>query len=136
MRATIEEAGYAYQPPPDVVPNSRRALMVTELARDAGLHEPVHARLMHAYWSEGANIGDDETLLALVEEAGLDRKDASAALADERYAERVATSTRRANMHGINAIPAFVLDWRLLIMGAQPHAVFEQALGELTKKED
>jgi predicted DsbA family dithiol-disulfide isomerase len=104
---------------------------VTELARDRGLHGPVHSRLMHAYWAEQADIGDDDVLLDCVSEAGLDRGEARAALADRRYAERVDASTRQANMHGINAIPAFVLDRRLLVVGAHPHETFERGFDQL-----
>ena len=114
-----------------MIPNSLRALAVTEFARDKGLHEPVHERLMHAYWSEGMNVGDEDVLLDLVEEVGLDREEARAALTDRRYVERVRESTRRANLHGINAIPAFVLDRSLLLLGAHPHDVFEQAFNVL-----
>ena len=52
----IEATGIPYNPPPDVVPNSRNALELTELARDRGLHKEVHDRLMGAYWSEAKNI--------------------------------------------------------------------------------
>ncbi len=131
VRMMVEQSGYTYSPPPEVVPNSRKALEVTELARDRGLHDEVHARLMRAYWSEAANIGDEATLIGLVEEAGLDPGEAKEALDDGCYGERVGASTRQANLHGINAIPAFVLDERLLVMGAQPHEFFEQAFVQL-----
>jgi predicted DsbA family dithiol-disulfide isomerase len=127
----VEACGYAYNPPPGVVPNSHRALEVTELARDLGLHAVVHTRLMDAYWSEAADIGDAETLLTLAAEAGLDRDEATAALADGRYRDRIAQSTREANLVGINAIPAFVLDNRLLLVGAYPHETFEHAFDQL-----
>jgi predicted DsbA family dithiol-disulfide isomerase len=104
---------------------------VTELARDLDLHEPVHTQLMHAYWSEGADLGDDEVLLDLVAEAGLDRDEAAQVIADGRYSDRVATSTQDANRLGIHAIPAFVLDRRLLVLGAQPEQVFERAVAQL-----
>jgi predicted DsbA family dithiol-disulfide isomerase len=130
-RAMIEAAGIPYNPPPDVVPNSQKALQVTELARDHGLHEPVHSRLMRAYWSEAADIGREDLLLELVAEAGLDRSDAAQALADGRYAARVRASTVEANRHGINAIPAFVLGEHLLLLGAQPEPLFEQAVERL-----
>jgi predicted DsbA family dithiol-disulfide isomerase len=127
----VEASGYVYNVPPDVVPNSHKALQVTELARDVGVHEAVHDRLMHAYWSEAANIGDEDTLLGLAAEAGLDRGEAAAALADGRYAPRIRESTRQANAVGINAIPAFVLDNRMLLVGAYPHEVFERAFAQL-----
>jgi predicted DsbA family dithiol-disulfide isomerase len=130
-RALIEAAGMRYNPPADVVPNSQKALQVTELARDRGLHEPVHSRLMRAYWSEAADIGQEDLLLELVAEAGLDRSEAAEALADGRFAGRVRASTVEANRHGINAIPAFVLGERLLLLGAQPEALFERAVEQL-----
>jgi predicted DsbA family dithiol-disulfide isomerase len=86
---------------------------------------------MHGYWSEGKDLGDDEVLLDLVEEAGLDRGEAAATIAEGRYADRVAASTQEANRIGINAIPAFVLDRRLLVLGAQPEGAFERAVEQL-----
>jgi predicted DsbA family dithiol-disulfide isomerase len=132
-RAAIEAAGLTYDPP-ERIPNSRRALAVTELARERGVHEPVHDRVMRAYWSEAADIGEVAVLLDLVEEAGLDRAEAEAAADDARYVEPVLASTREAHRHGINAIPAFVLDDRLLVLGAQPHETFEQAMTMLERE--
>ena len=126
----IEGAGLTFNPSP-TMPNTLHALQVTELARDAGLHEPVHTRLMHAYWSEGKSLGDDETLLDLVAEAGLDRDEARATIAGSRYSDRIAASTQEANRLGIYAIPAFILRRRLVVMGAQPEELFEQAVKQL-----
>jgi len=130
-RQMVEASGLAYNPPPDVVPNSRQALELTELARGKGLHDEVHTRLMHAYWSEGRNIGDTETLLDLVAEAGLDREEAAAALSERSFAERVDASTAEAQQAGIHAIPAFVLGRQLLLLGAQPHEIFERAIEQI-----
>jgi predicted DsbA family dithiol-disulfide isomerase len=129
VRSFFERAGLTYNPHPDVVPNSRSALRLTELARDRGLHEPVHDRLMEAYWAEGRDIGDPDTLAELIADVGLD--DADEVLLGDAYAERVAASTAEAQTLGIHAIPAFVLDSRLLILGAQPREVFEQAFAKL-----
>lgn len=106
---------------------------MTELARDLGLEKPVHDRLMHAYWSEALNIGDEDVLLELVSEAGLDRNEAVAAIADGRYRSRVVSSTSDAHAIGVSAVPAFLLDGRLLLVGAYPHEVFEQAFDQLAR---
>lgn len=136
VRELVEASGWTYDPPPEVVPSSRKALEVTELARERGLHADVHTRLMHAYWSEQADIGDEDTLLGLVEQAGLDRSEAASALAERRYADRVEAATDQAFAHGINAVPAFVLDRRLLLLGVHPHDVFEQAFNQLQTGKD
>jgi predicted DsbA family dithiol-disulfide isomerase len=129
VRGFFEQAGLTYNPNPEVVPNSQLALRLTELARDRGLHEPVHDRLMDAYWAEGRDIGDAETLRALAAEAGLD--DVDGVFDGDAYSERVLASTAQAQKLGIHAIPAFVLDSQLLLLGAQPRAVFEQAFEQL-----
>jgi predicted DsbA family dithiol-disulfide isomerase len=129
----FEASGLVYNPHPEVVPNTKHALRVTELARERGRHEEVHDRLMDAYWEEGRNIGDPEELRALAVEAGLDAAEVAEVLAGDEYAHRVRASTTEAHSLGINGIPAFVLDGRLLVLGAQPREVFEQAYAQLAE---
>jgi predicted DsbA family dithiol-disulfide isomerase len=124
-------AGLEYAPPPDVVPNSKDALRLTELARERGLHEPVHDRLMDAYWTEGRNIGDREVLKEVAVEAGLDAEEVDDVLAGNAYADRIAASTAQAAGVGVTGVPAWVLDGRLLVLGAQPREVFDAAFAQL-----
>jgi predicted DsbA family dithiol-disulfide isomerase len=127
----FEANGLVYNPHPEIVPNTMAALRVTELARDRGLHRTFHDRLMDAYWTEARNIGDPEELKVLAAEAGLDAAEVDDVLAGDAYVERVRASTAEAQSVGITGIPAFALDGRLLILGAQPHEVFEQAYAQL-----
>jgi predicted DsbA family dithiol-disulfide isomerase len=129
VRGMFERAGLEYNPNPEIVPNSRLALRLTELARDRGLQEPVHDRLMDAYWAEGRNIGDATELRQLAAEAGL--ADADGVFDGDAYLDRVLASTAEAQSLGITGIPAFLLDARLLILGAQPREVFDRAFERL-----
>jgi predicted DsbA family dithiol-disulfide isomerase len=113
------------------VPNSRAALRLTELARAQDKHALTHDRLMQAYWEEGQNIGDPEVLRTLAAELRLE--EAEAAITGDLHGDDVARATRKAQAVGINAIPAFLLDDRLLVLGAQPDAVFEQAFNQLAR---
>ena len=131
MRSFFASRGLDYNPNPDIVSNSLRALRLTELARDLGRHPEVHDRLMHAYWSEGRDIGDVEVLRRLAEELQLPGDALDEVLTGERYRDRVEGSTRRAVTIGANAVPAFLLDRRLLVLGAQPEELFEQAFARL-----
>ncbi len=128
MRARFEQQGLTYNPP-DVVPNTRLAQQLTELARERGLGAEMHDRLMDAYWSEGSNIGDADGLRGLAAEVGID--DPKAAWDDPVYLERVLASTAQAHTIGVTGVPAFVLDRRLLVLGAQPRELFEQAFEQL-----
>jgi predicted DsbA family dithiol-disulfide isomerase len=130
VRAFFAERGLDYNPNPDVVPNSLRALRLTELARELGLHAAAHDRLMDAYWAEARDIGDPEVLRELAAEIGLPAEEVDELLGGDRFHEVVRESTRQAVSIGANAVPAFLLDRRLLVLGAQPDAVFEQALAE------
>ena len=135
VKRSFEAAGLVYNPPPDVVPNTLRALSMTELARDCGRHRPMHDRLMAAYWEEALDIGDREVLREVAVEVGLSADDVSAAIDDRRLAERVRASTAQAQSLGVTGIPAFVLDNRLLVLGAQSRDVFEQVVAQLHERE-
>jgi predicted DsbA family dithiol-disulfide isomerase len=87
---------------------------------------------MDAYWAEGVNIGDPDELRRLADEVGLDGAEVERVIADPTaYLELVEETTREARSLGVNGIPAFVLDKRLLMLGAQPLDVFRQAFAEL-----
>ena len=64
-------------------------------------------------------------------EAGLDEAQAGAVIDGDAYHDRVLDSTVQAQSLGITGIPAFLLDRRLLVLGAQPREVFEQAMQQL-----
>ena len=131
LRRRFEAAGLVYNRP-GIVPNTKLALRLSELARDAELHEPFHNRLMDAYWAEGVNVGDADELRRLAAEVGLDAAEVERVIADpEAYRELVEATTREAHSLGIRGIPAFVLDKRLLMTGAQPLEVFRQAFADL-----
>jgi predicted DsbA family dithiol-disulfide isomerase len=117
---------------PEVVPNTRLALRMSELARELGLHQPFHDRLMDAYWSQATDIGNADELRRLAAEVGLDAEAVERVIADPAaYLDLVEGSTSQAQSVGINAIPAFVLDRRLIVLGAQPLEVFRRAFAQL-----
>jgi predicted DsbA family dithiol-disulfide isomerase len=86
---------------------------------------------MDAFWGENRNLGDLDELRALAVEAGLEAAEVDEVLAGDAYRGRVTASTAQAQSLGIDGIPGFVLDERLLVLGAQPPAVFEQAFARL-----
>ena len=131
MTAFFAARGLDYNPHPEVVPNSMRAQQLTELARELGRHEAVHDRIMDAYWSEAQNISDPDVLRRLAAELELPDGDVEDVLTTDRYRDEIVESTRQAASVGANAVPAFVLDRRLLVLGAQTNEVFEQAFAQL-----
>jgi predicted DsbA family dithiol-disulfide isomerase len=113
------------------VPNSRAALNASELAREHGVHGALHGRLMNAYWAEGRDIGETEVLVEAAGKFGLGEEDVRAVIDEDRYADRVAASTAALFELGGGGVPAFVLDDRVFVPGAQPHELFERVMQKL-----
>jgi predicted DsbA family dithiol-disulfide isomerase len=88
--------------------------------------------LLHAYFSQGANISDHATLLRLCEEAGLDAQRAAQILSTDEYAADVRAQLRFYASEGIRAVPSVIINHRHLIQGGQPVDVFEQALRQIS----
>jgi predicted DsbA family dithiol-disulfide isomerase len=131
LRDRFAQDGLEYNPNPDVIPNSFDALRLTELARDLGRHDEIHDRLMDAYWRDGIDIGDPDELRRLLHDLPSD--DVERVLATDEYRDRVHASTAEAQSVGINGIPAWVIDGKLLVPGAQPREVFERAFAQLSQ---
>jgi predicted DsbA family dithiol-disulfide isomerase len=127
----FEQAGLPYADKLQKVPNSRRSLMLAELARERGAFDAVHQRLFDAYWARGRDIGDERVLIEEGTAAGLDEGEIVDALRDGRYAELIEEQTRVALQLGAGGVPAWVIDQRVLVPGAQPHQVFAQVLERL-----
>jgi predicted DsbA family dithiol-disulfide isomerase len=130
-RAMFESRGLAYNPNPDVVPNTKAALRLGELARGLGLHTAFHDRVMDAYWAEARDIGDHDELRAIAAEIGLTADDVEDVLAGDRFGDVVEGSTAQAVGVGVTGVPGFVLDRRLLVLGAQPDELFDRAFEQL-----
>ena len=88
---------------------------------------------MDAYWSEATDIGDPDELRRLAGKVGLEPDDVERVIADpSAFLDVVEASTRQAQSIGINAIPAFLLDRRLIVLGAQPLEVFRNAFAGMS----
>jgi predicted DsbA family dithiol-disulfide isomerase len=105
---------------PERAPNTRRALAVAELARDAGKLREFWDAAMDAHWLHGRDLTDDGELQALAEAVGIDPAAALAATRDEGMAARLEGQRKGAAEAKVAAIPAFLIgDER--IVGCQPY---------------
>lgn len=130
-RAMFDEAGLAYAETLDKIPNSRRALVLAELARERGSFDALHPRLFDAYWARARDIGDQRVLVEEGVSVGLEEREIIDALGDARYLDQIEAQTRAAIELGVNGVPAWLVDRRLLVPGAQPHELFARVLERL-----
>jgi len=113
----------------DLLPNTHLALLLGEVARDAGsaVHRAVHVGIFDALYGQGLDTGGGGVLLDVAETAGLPREAAEAAWTDARYEERLHAFRHLALSMGVDATPAALICNELLI-GARPVAVLEAAI--------
>ena len=108
--------------------NTFKAHQVLHLATQHGLQDALKSRLFNAYFSEGALMSDDDTLVTLCVEVGLDEAEVRDALAKETFASEVRGDQQLAQQLGVSGVPFFVFDRRVAVNGAQPPEVLLQAL--------
>ena len=84
--------------------------------------------LMRAYFSDGQNPSDRETLVRLAAEVGLDAQAAREVLASGAFASEVRELEAFYRQRGINSVPAMVLNGRHLVSGSQSVEYYEQML--------
>jgi predicted DsbA family dithiol-disulfide isomerase len=130
IRTWFEDEGLTYAPPADIVSSTRLALELGEGAREEGLHRAYHDRVMDAYWAEGQDLSLRPVLEELARGVGMSDDGIARALDDRAWAPVVDASTARAQAAGVTGVPAFVIDWRVLVMGAQPREVLAQAIAQ------
>jgi predicted DsbA family dithiol-disulfide isomerase len=131
LAALFQREGLPFDENIQRVPRSFDALRVAELARERGKHEELHPRLMDAFWVRGRDLGDHAVLVDECGATGLVEDEVREVLDSDRYAELVGASTAGAMDAGATGVPAFAVENRILIPGAQPEEVFEQVLARL-----
>jgi predicted DsbA family dithiol-disulfide isomerase len=131
LSALFGREGLAFDETIQHIPRSLKALRLAELARERGSHAELHQRLMDAFWVRGRNLSDDAALLEEAGAVGLVEDEVREVLAGDRYADLVAASTQGALDAGATGVPAFAVDSRILIPGAQPEEVFERVFERL-----
>lgn len=87
--------------------------------------------LLRAYFSEGRDVSDHDTLVDIAAHAGLSPQRARAILASGEYADDVRALEQYFLQHGIQAVPAVIFEGRHLVSGGQPVEVFEGALRQI-----
>ena len=133
MKEAAEAAGLDKMRRQSFVPNCRPPLQAAEYAKDNGKFDEYHKAAFIAYWEDGRNIGKPDVLKEVLDECGLDGEEFISAGNNGQYAQRVEAQLAESHMYGISGVPAFILDNKYLISGAQPYEVFQQVMEQIQK---
>ena len=131
MTATARGIGLEYNFDKAIPANSFKAHRLSHLAVKHDLQNAAEERLFAAYFTEGLNIDDDETLLRLGKEIGLPGDEIVAMLESDLYADNVQEDIYIAQQIGVRGVPFFVFDNKYTVSGAQPSEVFSGVLEKI-----
>ena len=87
--------------------------------------------LLKAYFTEGRDVADHDTLVEIAVSVGLDAVRAREILASGEFAEDVRTIEKFFTDAGVSGVPAIIFERKHLISGGQPTEVFERALRQI-----
>jgi predicted DsbA family dithiol-disulfide isomerase len=111
-----------------VVANSFNAHRLIHFAKANGLQHEMKERLFKAYFTEGKNIDDTETLITLATEIGLNAEEVKAVLESNKYADAVQFDVQESQQLGVQGVPFFVFDRKYAVSGAQDSSAFLETL--------
>lgn len=115
--------------------NTFDAHRVSHYAKQQGRLTEVTERILKGYFTEGADIGDHETLAKLAAEAGLDQAATLTVLKEGKFAEDVRADEAEGSQLGITGVPFFVFNQKYGVSGAQPEAAFTEVLEKVLEEE-
>jgi predicted DsbA family dithiol-disulfide isomerase len=104
------------------------------LAEQRGLQIALKERLLRAYFCDGLDVGDADTLTACAAEVGFDADEVRAFLATDAGRAEVAHLLSIAADAEITAVPTYVIDGRWAIPGAQDPSTFVNVIRRLLEQ--
>jgi len=114
--------------------NTHLSLLLTAYARDQGKALLYNQAVFKAFWTDGLDISNADVLERVMTEIGLDFSEAFSGVKSGDYERRFAEEKTQARQFGITAVPAFIVDHRYLVSGAQPVEVFRQVFEEASSQ--
>ncbi len=126
--ALAKREGLDYRFDHAVAANTLDAHRLSHMAHAAGCGDKMEELLFSAFFTEGKNLNDHQSLAQLGAQAGLVKEDVLSMLASKQYRLEVEADIEAARRLRIGGVPFFVIDGKYSISGAQDQAVFVETL--------
>ncbi|QLC23959.1 DsbA family oxidoreductase [Parasphingopyxis algicola] len=135
IRARAEETGFVMNAGDGFrIYNTFDAHRLLEWAMEEGCQRALKHALFEAYFTDGKNMGDPETLAGIAESVGLDGARAREILAGDDYAGHVRQSQSHQRGRGVQSVPTIIVNGEYVINGGQPPAIFEKAFRHIASE--
>jgi predicted DsbA family dithiol-disulfide isomerase len=108
-------------------PNTVDAHRLIWLAGQNDCQDAVVEALFRAYFTEGQDIGNQQTRIDVVAVAGLDRQAAKVMLNSDEGMKVIQEAGELSRRHGVTGVPFFIINQKLTLSGAQAPETFLDA---------
>jgi predicted DsbA family dithiol-disulfide isomerase len=128
MRATGHAEGISFDFERNTrTPNTLDAHRLIWLADQEGSQHAVVEAIFRAYFTDGRDIGDRQTLLDVAAGAGLARRSAEAVLNGDDGMEAIRAAEDQARRIGVRGVPLFLINNSVALAGAMEPSAFLDA---------
>jgi len=125
MKALMEQEGLPYNSERTMTYNSRLAQELSKWAESKGKGDEVHDPFYRAFFVDVKNLAKQEVLVEIARTIGLPTDEAVEVIVSRSFKETVDADWRRCAEFGVNAVPTFVVNNRMLV-GAHPYEELEK----------
>lgn len=108
-------------------PNTVDAHRLVWLADEHGCQDAVVEALFRAYFSDGSDIGSQQTLIELGAESGLDRQATETMLNGDGGMHAIGMGQELSQQHNVTGVPFFIINNAIALSGAQEPETFVAA---------
>jgi predicted DsbA family dithiol-disulfide isomerase len=112
--------------------NTFDAHRLVKWAAEQGKQTEMKQALFEAYFGKALDVSDPDVLLGCVEILGLDPALARQVLESDQYAAAVREDEAKYQKAGVSSVPAFIINRKYLISGAQEPEVLVKAFQDIS----
>ncbi|OXA75678.1 protein disulfide-isomerase [Flavobacterium aquidurense] len=117
-----------------IISNSLTAHRIIHLAKAKKLGDEMEEIFFKAYFTNGKDLNDSQTLIELGIQAGLDSNEVKEVVENENlYLSDVKGDIKEAQEIGVQGVPFFVFDRKYAVSGAQPVEAFVNTIKKVQK---
>lgn len=117
-----------------ISPNTRNAHRLIGFAKKHNNQIEMKEALMKAYFEQGLDLTQTETLVSIATELGLDHEATRNFINSKEGLVEVTTAEMQNAQRGISGVPFYIINNKYGVSGAQPSEVFVKALLEISEE--
>lgn len=114
-----------------VLPNTRKIHALILFSKSSGKQTELVEHFFKAYFTDGVDLSDNEKIIEIAAQSGIERPEAEKIITDERSMNLIAEAEKNVQDLGIHAVPFYIINSKYGVSGAQPSDVFVKTIEDI-----